>query len=101
MPEKHDDLYAVLGQMDAGRPQEPHWYLAWLGVDGAMQGRGLARRMEMTGGAWRPSTRSGSCLLGQHQSAQCPVLRASRLPVTGESQAGACPRLIAMLRDAR
>jgi len=30
---KHEDTFRVLGQMDAAHPNEPHWYLPWLGVD--------------------------------------------------------------------
>ena len=40
-PDKHADTFAVLEQMDAAHPKEPHWYLPWLGVDGARQGAGL------------------------------------------------------------
>src|SRR3954451_7411294 len=38
---KHEDLFAVLGQMDERHPKSPHWYLPWFGVDPALQGRGL------------------------------------------------------------
>mgnify|MGYP000900315447 CR=1 FL=1 len=34
------DLYALLGKMEAVHPQEPHWYLALLGVDPAFQRQG-------------------------------------------------------------
>ena len=40
-PDRLGDLLAVLGQMDAGHPTFPHWYLPWFGVDAALQGRGL------------------------------------------------------------
>ena len=36
--EKQADTFSVLEQMDAAHPQEPHWYLPWLGVDPMMQG---------------------------------------------------------------
>src|ERR1700683_2278972 len=29
-PDKHDDMFAVLGQMDTAHPGYPHWYLLWL-----------------------------------------------------------------------
>ena len=40
-PEKHQDSFAVLEQMDQCHPEYPHWYLPWLGVNRAMQGGGL------------------------------------------------------------
>ncbi len=99
-PEKHDDLFAVIGQMDAGHPQDPHWYLAWLGVDGAMQGRGLGDEL---------MTRCLEVVDKDHVPAHLDNTNPRNIPfyerhgfrVTGESQAGACPPLIAMLRDAR
>ena len=41
-PEKHEDAFAVLGQMDDAHPKSPHWYLPWCGVDPAVQGRAWA-----------------------------------------------------------
>src|SRR3954468_12657801 len=29
-PAKHEDLFAVAGQMDAAHPRFAHWYLPWL-----------------------------------------------------------------------
>ncbi len=98
--EQHDDILAVLDQMDEAHPRFPHWYLPWFGVDAAMQGRGL-----------------GSVLMGQCLA----IVDADHLPaylespnrrnisfyerhgfeVAGESQAGACPPVISMLRAAR
>ena len=42
--EKHTDTFSVLEQMDAAHPTDPHWYLPWLGVDGARQGAGAQLR---------------------------------------------------------
>jgi hypothetical protein len=32
-PAKHDDVFAVVGQMDEAHPTFSHWYLPWFGVD--------------------------------------------------------------------
>ncbi|HYD45057.1 MAG TPA: N-acetyltransferase [Phenylobacterium sp.] len=40
-PERLEDLGAVMEQMQHHHPQEPHWYLPLIGVDPAMQARGL------------------------------------------------------------
>jgi hypothetical protein len=53
--EQHDDVFAVLEQMDAAHPTYPHWYLPWLGVDPAKQGAGLGVNSSST--VWRSSTR--------------------------------------------
>ena len=39
-PHKHADTFAVLEQMDAAHPKDPHRYLPWLGVDCARHGAG-------------------------------------------------------------
>jgi len=94
------DLFEVIGQMDAGHPPEPHWYLAWLGVDPAMQGRGLGNEL------------LASCLsvvdadhapayLDNTNPANVPFYERHGFRVIGESHAGACPPLKGMIRDAR
>jgi ribosomal protein S18 acetylase RimI-like enzyme len=98
--DKHDDVFAVLGQMDAAHPDYPHWYLPWFAVDTALQGRGLGSQLMLP------------CL---------QIVDASHLPayletpnprtisfyqrhgfeVTGEARAGTCPPITFMLRAAR
>lgn len=97
---KHDDVFAVVEQMDAAHPRTPHWYLPWFGVTAGLQGRGLG------------STLMNHCL---------SVVDASHLPayletpnprnitfyerhgfaVTGEAQAGECPPVTFMSRAAQ
>jgi len=99
-PSKHDDLFAVLEQMEAAHPRDAHWYLPWFGVTAELQGRGLG------------GTLIAHCL---------SVVDASHLPayletpsprnitfyerhgfsVTGEAQAGECPPITFMSRAAR
>ena len=45
LAEKHPDVFATLELTDAARPQQPHWYLSWLGVESAEQGKGLGHRL--------------------------------------------------------
>jgi GNAT superfamily N-acetyltransferase len=96
-PEKLEDLLEVLSQMDAGHPAEPHWYLAWIGVDAAMQGRGLggelmAQCLEVIDDA--------PAYLDNTNPLNVPFYERHGFRVTGESQAGACPPLVGMLRGA-
>lgn len=39
--EKRETLAAVIGEMVRYHPQEPHWYLPFIGVEPAHQGKGL------------------------------------------------------------
>lgn len=99
-PEHLGDLLEVVGQMDAGHPAEPHWYLAWIGVDLAQQGRGLgnellARCLEMVDADGAP------VYLDNTNPRNVPFYERHGFRVTGQSQAGACPPLVGMLRDAR
>lgn len=99
-PAQHDDMFAVLGQMDAAHPTYPHWYLPWFGVDVALQGSGLGSQLLK------------SCL-GIVDESHLPAYLETPNPrtisfykrigfeVTGEAKAGACPPVTFMLRAAR
>src|SRR5262249_13166837 len=43
--DKHDDTFAVLGQMETAHPGYPHWYLPWFAVDIALQGKRLGSQL--------------------------------------------------------
>jgi ribosomal protein S18 acetylase RimI-like enzyme len=99
-PAKHEDTFSVLSQMDHAHPRFPHWYLAWFGVDGAVQGRGLGGELMK------------HCLAIVDED-HLPVYLDTPNPrsisfyqrygfeVTGQAQAGACPPIVSMLRAAR
>jgi ribosomal protein S18 acetylase RimI-like enzyme len=42
---KHEELFAVLGQMAEAHLGEPHWYLPWLAVEAGRQNEGLGARL--------------------------------------------------------
>jgi GNAT superfamily N-acetyltransferase len=44
-PDRHDDMFSVLEQMDRAHPTFPHWYLPWFGVRPELQGGGLGGRL--------------------------------------------------------
>jgi GNAT superfamily N-acetyltransferase len=98
--DKHEDTFAVLGQMDTAHPACRHWYLPWFAVDTALQGRGLGGQL------------MESCLQiidGTHLAAYLeppnprtiPFYQRHGFEVTGEAQAGTCPPITFMLRAAR
>jgi ribosomal protein S18 acetylase RimI-like enzyme len=40
-PDKHKAMFATFDQMGKAHPEEPCWHLAFIGVDPALQGKGL------------------------------------------------------------
>ncbi len=99
-PEQHEDLIAVLEQMDGAHPTFSHWYLPWFGVDGARQGRGIGNELML------------KCLEVVDQD-QLPAYLESPNPrnisfyerhgfeITGTIQAGSTPPLWPMVRRPR
>jgi GNAT superfamily N-acetyltransferase len=99
-PEKHEDVLAVLGQMDEAHPSFRHWYLPWFGVDPALQGRGLGGEL------------MESCLrildedhlpvyLETPSPRSIPFYERFGFEATGAAQAGGCPPITFMLRGAQ
>jgi GNAT superfamily N-acetyltransferase len=99
-PDQHDVMFAVLGQMAEAHPNFPHWYLPWLGVDPAEQGRGLGTDL------MRPAL----AIVDQDQlpvyletpnPRTIPFYERLGFEVTSQAQAGGCPPVTGMLRPAR
>lgn len=98
-PEQHNDLFAVVEDMDAAHPTYPHWYLPWLGVRAALAGTGLGSRL------------LGLCLrvvddshlpayLETPNPRTIPFYQRHGFELVGEASAGACPPIAFMLRAA-
>jgi ribosomal protein S18 acetylase RimI-like enzyme len=99
-PERHEDLFEVLGQMSRAHPTNPHWYLPWLGVERQRQGMGLGGRLLQ------------QCLTSVDQDhmpaylespnpRNVPFYERHGFEVTAISQAGSCPPVTSMFRGAR
>jgi GNAT superfamily N-acetyltransferase len=98
--EQHDDMFAVLSQMDAAHPSYPHWYLPWFGVDTALQGRGLGGQLmkpclQIVDASRLPA------YLETPNPRTIPFYERHDFEITGKAQAGACPPITFMLRAAR
>lgn len=98
--DKIGDVGDVLEQMDEAHPTTRHWYLAFIGVDSARQGQGLGTELmnqclEIVDKDHLPA------YLDNTNPRNVPFYERHGFRVTGESQAGACPPLASMWRDAR
>lgn len=98
-PEKHQDTFSVLGQMDAAHPAFPHWYLPWLGVEQARQGSGLGGRvleqcLAIVDESHLPA------YLETPNPRTVPFYERHGFEVSAVAQAGACPPVTLMLRAA-
>ena len=98
--EKHADTFAVLEQMDAAHPAQPHWYLPWLGVDCARQGAGLGSDL-LEQSLGHVDADHCSAFLETPNPQTVPFYERHGFLVTHVAQAGACPPVTSMLRPAR
>lgn len=99
-PQRHEDAFAVLEQMEIAHPKYPHWYLPWLGVHAAYQGTGLgAQLIKYCLGIVDASHLSA--YLESSNPRNISFYRRHGFEVTGEAQAGACPPVTFMLRAPR
>ena len=98
-PDKHADTFAVLEQMDAAHPKDPHWYLPWLGVDCALQGAGLGADL-LRQCLVRVDADHSPAFLETPNPRTLPFYERHGFRVTSVSQAGACPPMTSMLRPA-
>ena len=94
-----DDLMALFGQMTEAHPAYPLWYLAWLGVDIALQGRGLGATLmrpclDVVDSHQLPS------YLDSTNPRNVPFYQRFGYEVVGVCQSGSSPPITSMLRSA-
>jgi ribosomal protein S18 acetylase RimI-like enzyme len=99
-PSQHADVFAVLEQMDEAHPSYRHWYLPWLGVDPVQQAAGLGsqllkRCLEVIDADHLPA------FLETPNPRTISFYERHGFEVTSVAQAGACPPITSMLRNAR
>jgi ribosomal protein S18 acetylase RimI-like enzyme len=99
-PDKHEDLFAVLGQMDEKHPTYPHWYLPWLGVMLEHQGEGLGEQL-LSEGLAIVDADGLPAYLETPNPRTVPFYERHGFEVVGTAEAGSCPPVTLMLRPAR
>jgi len=97
-PEKHEDAFAVLEQMDQAHPSYAHWYLPWLGVDTARRGAGLGSELLEKCLAIVDADHLPA-FLETPNPRTIPFYERHGFDVTNIAQAGTCPPVTSMLRS--
>jgi ribosomal protein S18 acetylase RimI-like enzyme len=94
------DLVAVFEQMERYHPQEPHWYLPFIGVDPARQGKGYGAALLKH--SLVPCDRDGSlAYLESSNPKNIPLYERHGFESLGTIQVGTSPPIFPMLRKPR
>ena len=97
--DRHADVFAVLEQMERAHPSFPHWYLPWLAVDPSRQCGGLGSRL-LASSLARVDADELPAYLETPNPRTVAFYERHGFAVVDTSQAGACPPIISMLREA-
>ncbi len=98
--DKRKDAFAVLEQMRECHPVVPHWYLPWLAVERASQGGGLGGEL-LRQCLTRVDESGLAAFLETPNPRTVPLYERHGFEITAIAQAGACPPMTLMLREAR
>ena len=99
-PEHLDDLLGTFEQMERSHPEEPHWYLAIIGVDPNAQRRGLGTDL-MRHAVARCDDEGALAYLESSNPRNISLYLRHGFEVMGEIQVGAAPRVTPMVRRPR
>jgi len=95
-PGKHPEIEGVLNEMGVHHPEEPHWYLAIIGVDAAHQGKGLGAQLLQAALA-RCDDEGLFAYLESSNPANISLYERHGFRVTAEIRVGDVPPLFPML----
>jgi ribosomal protein S18 acetylase RimI-like enzyme len=99
-PEHLDDLLGIFEQMEQWHPEEPHWYLAMVGVEPNAQGKGLGASLMRHAVARCDQERALAYLESSNPRNIALYLRHG-FEVMGEIRVGAGPLVTPMIRRPR
>lgn len=99
-PERLDDVRVGFEKMDEVRPNEPHWYLPFIGVDPNAQNRGIGNAL-MTNGASLCDRERLSAYLESTNPRNVSLYKRHGFEVVGEIRVGEALVITPMLRRPR
>jgi GNAT superfamily N-acetyltransferase len=94
------EALSILEQMGAAHPGEPHWHLAFIGVDPAHQGRGTGSAL-LRATLARVDEQHLSAYLESSNPANVPLYRRHGFEVIREIRVGGSPPVTPMVRVPR
>lgn len=95
-----EDLAAVFEQMERYHPQEPHWYLPFIGVDPSQQGKGYGTALMKH--SLIPCDRDRTlAYLESSNPKNVPLYERHGFELLGTIQVGTSPPIFPMLRKPR
>lgn len=97
---RRESTFTVLSQMDRYHPEEPHWYLAIVGVDAHHQGQGLGAQL-MEPALARCDEEGLIAYLESSNPANISLYQRHGFEIMGEIREGDAPVVTPMLRPAR
>jgi ribosomal protein S18 acetylase RimI-like enzyme len=98
--DREEDLGAVMDEMGRFHPHEPHWYLPLIGVDPALQGRGIGGAL-MAHALARVDADGLPAYLESSNPRNITLYRRHSFEAIGSIQHGSSPTLVPMLRPPR
>ena len=96
--EKRADIARVIEEMAHYHPEEPHWYLPFIGVDPARQGNGLGAALLRPALAECDKVRLPAYLESTNPRNR-PLYERHGFKEIGEIRVGDCPPVVPMLRQ--
>ena len=96
-PENKADIAAVIEEMGRYHPQEPHWYLPFIGVDPAQQVRGLGA-MLLQVSLRRCDVAQLAAYLESTNPRNQSLYEQHGFEAIGEIKVGSCPPIFPMFR---
>jgi ribosomal protein S18 acetylase RimI-like enzyme len=96
-PEKRAVMAAVIEEMGRYHPEQPHWYLPFIGVDPAHQGHGLGA-MLLHASLTRCDAAPLPAYLESTNPRNRPLYERHGFEAIGEIKVGDCPPIVPMLR---
>lgn len=97
-PERVEEAFSVMEQMDHYHPKTPHWYLPLTGVDPMQQGKGYGAQL-LEAALERCDEAQLSAYLESSNPRNIPLYERHGFQALGRIQAGTSPVMVPMLRE--